>query len=136
MEPNTNTNLNQPGGVNPMSQTAQPVTQPGPAPISTGPVQQPPIATQMNNAMAPNGSGKGGKTVALLIILLLLIVGIVGYVIFTKMQTGNSQKNAEENKTVVIPQATLTPTLAPENDLEVGSPEADLVELENDAKGL
>lgn len=131
MEPNTNTNLNQQMDTNPLGQPSQPVAQSAPATMGT---TQPSAPAEMNVQVAPKG--KGGNTIALLVILLLLIVGIAGYVVFTKIQLSNEQKSAAENTSVATPQPTATPTLAPESDIEISSPEADLIDLENDAKGL
>ena len=126
MDPNNN----QPSATSPIQQPVpQPVSQPA------APVQSPP-PTPVSGASGPKkGMGKG---IILLIILLLLVLGIGGYILFAKNQLNNTQKTATDNTSSVLPSPTptLVPTLAPEEDLEVSSPEADLINIEADVKGL
>ena len=126
MDPNNN----QPSATNPIQQPVpQPVSQPA------APVQSPP-PTPVSEASAPKkGMGKG---IILLIILLLLVLGIGGYILFAKSQMNNTQKTATDNTSSVLPtpKPTLVPTPLPENDLDVASPEGDLIDIEADVKGL
>ena len=113
----------------PVSQPAAPVQSPPPTPVSEA-------GSVSSEASAPKkGMGKG---IILLIILLLLVLGIGGYILFAKSQMNNTQKTATDNTSSVLPSPTptLVPTLAPEEDLEVSSPEADLINIEADVKGL
>lgn len=128
MDPNTN----QPIETSPMQQPAAPVS---PAPSQTPPstpVQQANSAS--SEASVPKKSNK--KWFILFLILLLLAAGIVAYVLFAKNQMNIAQKETTENSSTVFPTPTLVPTLAPEEDLEVASPEADLLDIELDLKGL
>ena len=125
MDPNNN----QPLGTNPVAQpapqaTSVPTTQPAsdsPSPVPT---------------LADDPKGKSSKVVILLVILLLLVVGMVAYSMFAKNQMNNAKKAATENTSEVIASPTLAPTLTPEEDLQINSPEADLRELDADVKGL
>lgn len=124
MEPN----INQPEGVNPIPQAAP---QPVQAPPST-PVQQ--ASSPSSEGSAPKkGMGKG---IILIIILVVLVLGIIAYILFAKNQMNNNQKITTGNTSSVLPSPTTVPTLAPENDLEVVNPEADLSDLDADVKGL
>ncbi|MDO8583150.1 MAG: hypothetical protein Q7R51_01320 [bacterium] len=100
-------------------------------PLATNPVAQsvPPI-------MPP--TKKNNKAIILLLILLLLVAGMMAYILFAKNKIENAQKATTENNSTIVPSATptVTPTLTPEEDLEVASPEADLIDLEADVKGL
>lgn len=136
MDPNNN----QPIGTNP---TAQTVPQPAaPAAPATPPVaSQTPPSTPVGEttsaspeASAPKKSNK--KWFILLLILLLLAAGIAAYVLYAKNQMDNTQKATTQNSSTVLPTPTLIPTLAPEEDLEVASPEADLLDIEADVKAL
>lgn len=124
MEPNNN----QPVEANPVQQLA-----PQPVP----PTEVNPVAPTPEPTISPEiPKGESGKAIILLVILLLLVVGMVSYVLFTKNQMNNAQKATTDNSSSVMPTPTVVPTLAPEDDLEVGSPEADLLELDADVKGL
>lgn len=122
MDPNTN----QPLETNPI---AQPVVQP----VSTE-ASAPPIPTPAS--VPENPKGKSNKVIILLVILLLLAVGMIVYALFAKTQMDNAQKKATDNSSIVLPSPTAVPTLAPEEDLEIASPEADLLDLDADVKGL
>lgn len=137
MDPNNN----QPIGSAPVQQSA---AQQPPAPAQpVTPVQSPPstpvseaVSAPLSGASAPKkGMGKG---VILLIILLLLVIGIAGYVLFAKSQNDKAQKAASNNTSSALPtpSPTASPTPLPENDLEVSTPEADLLDIEADVKGL
>ena len=131
MEPNNN----QPINTSPSGQPIAPQPVATSFPASAPPVQQPapsPILT----SVPESPKGKNNKVTVLLIILLLLAIGMVIYVLFAKNQMNNAQKAATGNSSVVIPSPSLAPTLAPEEDLEVSSPEADLLDLETDVKSL
>lgn len=118
-------NINQSEGVNQMPQA-------GPQPISAPGQPVAPAAPQtLENPK--KGMGKG---IILIVILLLLVVGITAYILFAKAQINNTQKTTTDNTSSVIPSPTAVPTLAPEEDLEVGSPEADLLELDASVKDL
>ena len=108
-------------------------------PLETNPtIQQPvPVAAPPTN-VPESTKGKNNKVIISLVILLLLVVGIISYILFAKTQMNNAQKASMENSSVVIPSPspTLVPTLTPEEDLEVASPEADLIDIEADVKGL
>lgn len=121
MEPN----INQPEGLNPIP---QPVVQAAPSP-------EQPVAPATPQILENPKKGIG-KRMILLVILLLLIVGMVAYILFAKNQMNNNQKTTTDYNSLILPTPTTTPTLAPQDDLEVGSPEADLSELDADAKGL
>lgn len=124
-------NLNQPLGANPIN----PVTQPQVQSVSTE-VNTPPTSTPTPMGMPQNPEKKNNKTLILLIILLILTIGMVTYILFAKNQMNKAQKVTVDSSNVLIPSPTLSPTLAPENDLEVSSPEADLQNLENDVNAL
>lgn len=123
MDPNTN----QPIVTNPIQQPAAPqpdVTSPvQPTPVSPAPVSE-----------TPKKSGK--KWLILFLILILLAVGIIAYILFAKNQMNNAQDETTNNTSTVLPTPTVVPTLAPEEDLEATSPEADLLDIEADTKGL
>lgn len=121
MEPN----INQKEGINQIPQTApQPVQAP----------QQPAATAAQNLSESPKqGLGKG---VILIIILLVLVLGIAAYILFAKAQINKNQKTTAENTSLVLPSPTLVPTLAPEEDLEIGSPEEDLSDLDVDVVAL
>lgn len=123
MEPNTN----QPLEANPI---AQPVVQPIPTEASA------PVTTPVPASVPENPKGKNSKVIILLVILLLLAVGMVAYILFAKNQMNNAQKATTGNSSVATPSPAFAPTLTPEEDLEVNSPETDLLELETDVKGL
>lgn len=130
MDPNTN----QPTGTNP---TVPPIPQPAAPEAAVTPPAQPTPATPVAPAPVGETPKKGGKKwLILLLILLLLAVGIIAYVLFAKNQMNKAQKETTENTSTVLPTPTLVPTLAPEEDLEVASPEADLLDIELDVKGL
>jgi uncharacterized protein HemX len=124
--------------------TATPFTNPlatpssAPVPPAQPTIMQSPTSTPMTTpASAPEKpKGKGGKAIMLVIILILLILGMTAYVLFTRSQIENAEKAATENKTTELSLPTATPTLAPENDLEVTNPDADLKDLEADVSGL
>lgn len=126
MEPNNN----QPINTNPV---AQPVSQSVPATEASlvTPAPEPTVGPEASK-------GKGNKVIILLVILLLLAIGMIVYILFAKDQLNKVQKEAVENSSVITPSPspTLVPTLAPEEDLEVASPEADLLELDADVRGL
>ena len=126
MDPNNN----QPIGTNPIQ---QPVPQPVSQPAATPPVQPAPAAPAPVGE-TPKKSNK--KWLILLLILLLLAVGITAYALFAKQQMKDTQKETSDNSILVLPTPTLTPTLAPEEDLEIASPEADLIDIEADIKAL
>ena len=126
MEPNNN----QPLETNPVQ---QPAAQPVP---STPPAEAPPATPTPAPTISPVPKGKSNKAVILLIILLLLVVGMVTYVLFAKNQINKAQKATTDNSSSVLPSPTTVPTLAPEEDLEVASPEADLMDIEKDLQGL
>lgn len=123
MDPNNNI----PTGTTPFT---QPVPQPV-SPMQPGPPAQSPMPT-----FSPAPKGKMNKTIILLVILLLLVSGMVGYILFTKNQMDNAQKATITNTNYVAPSPSPTPTLAPKDNLEVSSPEADLKQLDTDVKGL
>lgn len=122
MEPNNN----QPLGANAV---AQPVAQVVPTEASA------PVPTPQSTMAPESPKGKNSKAVILLVILLLLVIGITAYVLFAQSQLNNTQKTTT-NTSIVLPSPTLVPTLAPEEDLEVTDPEADLMEIDEDIKGL
>lgn len=125
MDPNTN----QPIGTSPLQQPAVPQA------VATPPVQPaaPIVASQNPNENSKKGMGKG---IILFVILVLLAIGIVIYILFAKNQMNNTQKTATDNNSSAIPTPTSVPTLAPEEDLEIVNPEADLLELDSDVKSL
>lgn len=128
MDPNNN----QPIETN---STAQSIPQPATAPMS--PQAPTPVAPTPAPSTPPQApKGKNSKIIIILVILLLLVVGIVAYVLFAKNLMNNSQKTTTDNSSTVLPTPTLIPTLAPEEDLEVSSPEADLLEIDADVKAL
>lgn len=128
MDPNNN----QPINTNPLQQpAAAPVA---PAPATPTPPAQPVQTVAPQNPPSTPKSNK--KILILLLLLVLLIIGMGGYVFFAKNQMDNKQKTSTPIQSVVLPTPTLAPTLAPEEDLEVASPEADLLEIEADLKGL
>ena len=57
---------------------------------------------------------------------------------FAKSQNDKAQKAASNNTSSALPtpSPTASPTPLPENDLEVSTPEADLLDIEADVKGL
>ena len=123
MEPNTN----QPLESNPV---AQPVAQP----VST---EAKVAASTPVLASVPEGpKGKNNNVIILLVILLLLVIGIIAYILFAKGQLSNTQKITTDNNSSVLPSPTTVPTLAPQDDLEVLSPEGDIIDIETDVKGL
>lgn len=125
MEPNNS----QPIQTSPIQEPApQPVQPTNPTPVV------PPNLTPIATPEAPKG--KGNKAIILLVILLLLAVGIIVYILFAKSWMSNTQKATTDNNSVIIPTPTLVPTLTPEEDLEVNSPEGDLLELDADVKTL
>lgn len=131
MDPNNN----QPIGTNPLQQPT------APQPVAPQPVQSPPPTPVSEAGSAPlsgaSAPKKGmGKGIILLVILLLLAVGIIAYILFAGAQMKNNQKTTIDNNSTIAPTATTVPTLAPEEDLEVASPEADLLDLDADLKGL
>jgi uncharacterized protein HemX len=155
MEPNNNTN--QPTEANPLAQPpVQPVVQPAPEeqPIVQQPASQPltqpvesipnpPTQPVMNESTSQASTGlsetpkkKSGKGLVLLLILLLLIVGMACYMFFVKNQITKEEKANSESTIIVTPEPTATPTLTPEEDLEIESPEADLQDLNTDSEGL
>lgn len=115
-------------------------------PIATSPVQQPavqpvpspaqPVVPTSPQSASENPKKGMGKGIILLVILLLLLIGMAAYVLFAKNQMNNTQKTTTDNSSTIIPTPTAVPTLAPEEDLELGSPEGDLLELDADVKGL
>jgi len=114
-----------------------PVTQPAPQQANVPPTQPTPIApTPAQTVSNEAPKGKSNKVVILLVILLLLAVGMIAYIMFAKNQMSNTQKATTDDSSVIMPSPTLAPTLTPEEDLEVSSPEADLLELDADVKGL
>lgn len=124
MDPNNN----QPLGTNPIAQ---------PTPTAVPPVEAIPAAPTPAPTISPEApKKKNNKAIILLVILLLLVLGMVAYVMFSQNQMNNAEKAATDNSSTVLPTPTAIPTLAPEEDLEVASPEADLLELEADVKGL
>ncbi len=126
MEPN----LNQPTETNPL---VQPTTQPPVPPVEpAAPIAPTPAPT--NTPETPKGTGR--KSAILIIILLLLVIGMAAYILFAKNQVNENQKAATDNSSLELPTPTQVPTPAPEEDLEVASPEADLLDLEADLKGL
>lgn len=121
---------NQPLQTNPVAQSApQPAAVPASQPT-------PAAATPLPTASDETSKGKSNKVVILLVILLLLAVGMIFYAMFAKNQMSNTQKAATNDSSAVTPSPTLAPTLAPEEDLEVNSPEGDLMKLDADVKGL
>lgn len=140
MDPNNN----QPASAdtNPLQQAlpAQPVVAaPVPSPEPTQPTPPPPAApiTAPVAPLAPTEKPKGNKKLmVLLILLLLLIAGMGVYVFFAQSQIQKTQQVSTDNQSAVIPTATAVPTIAPENDLELASPEADLLDIEKDLQGL
>ena len=123
MEPNNN----QLAVSNPV---AQPVDQIVPTEASV-PASNPLVAS------VPEGpKEKNNKVIILLVILLLLVIGMIAYILFAKGQLNKTQKTTIDNSSLVLPSPTTVPTLTPEEDLEVSSPQADLLELEADVKGL
>jgi hypothetical protein len=125
MEPNNN----QPIQTNPVQ---QPALQPMP-PIDPTPVVPPTPAP----TLAPETpKGKSSKAIILLVILLLLAMGIIAYILFAKNQMNSAQKMTTDNSSSVLPTPTTVPTLAPEKDLEISSPEGDIIDIETDIKGL
>lgn len=126
MDPNNN----QPLGTNPLAQ-------PAPQPIAVSTTQPTPDSTSPAPTLSSDGpKGKSNKVVILLVILLLLAVGMIAYAMFAKNQMSNTQKSTTGDSSAVMPSPTLAPTLTPEEDLEINSPEGDLMELDADLKGL
>jgi uncharacterized protein HemX len=123
MEPDTN----QPLAANPI---AQPAVQPAPAEVSAPPPTPAPAS------VPESPKKKNSKVIILLVMLLLLAVGMIAYILFAKNQMNNAQKSVADNSSVITPAPSLSPTLAPENDLEISDPEADLLDLDADVKGL
>jgi hypothetical protein len=147
MDPNNNQPLGantaqQPINAQPMQSAESVPPTPAPAPVATPqptPVTPPPPTPETMpepTAMPESPKGKGGKVVMLLVILLLLIAGMVTYVLYARNQMKITEEKASQNKTVVIPSPVLSPTLAPQEKLEVSSPEADLQDIEKDVQGL
>ena len=125
MDPNTN----QPEGVNPIP---QPTAQPAVPPAESAPVTPTPAAP----ASIPDApKGKSKKAIILIVILLLLVIGIAVYIMFAKSQLNNNQTTTDNNSSV-LPTPTAIPTLTPEEDLEAASPQADLLDIDADVKGL
>ena len=127
MDPNNN----QPVEANPIQ---QPVA---PQPAVTPPVQPAaPVAPQ--NATDGNPKKGMGKGIILIVILLLLVLGMAGYIMFAKSQLDKTQKAPTNNTSSALPtpSPTASPTPLPENDLEISSPEADIIDIEADVKGL
>lgn len=124
MDPNNN----QPMGTNPIAQPTN-----TPMPVEATPVVSAPTPSTPPQQIP---KGKNSKFTILLLIVLLLVTGIVAYALFAKNQMNTAQKETTENSNTVLPTPTLVPTLAPEEDLEVASPEADLLDIEVDVKGL
>lgn len=118
-------NNNQPLGVNP-------VAKPTVAPMQTQ-AGAPPSTPQATVPESPKG--KNSKALILLVVLLVLVIGITAYVLLAQSQLNNTQKTTT-NTSTVLPSPTLVPTLAPEEDLEVSDPEADLMEIDGDIKSL
>lgn len=138
MDPNTNQPLETASPINPVMQPqtqpqAQPLDQPTPTGINMSPNPNP---TPTPTSLPQNPVKKSNKTIILLIILLLLSIGMVAYILFAKNQLNNTQKATTDSSKVVIPSPTLSPTLTPEADLEVSSPEADLLQVEADVQAL
>lgn len=145
MDPNNN----QPLGTNPnpVGQPAVPPMQPmeasvpaspqipvAPPPPAPTPPPPPALTNTPDISLAPKA--KSSKTIILLVILLLLVIGMIVYILFAKNQMDNTQKAAIDNTSTILPSPTPIPTKSPEADLEVESPEADLIELDADVKGL
>lgn len=109
-------------------------------PVSSQPAAIPPV--QPAAPVVPqNPEGKPkkgmGKEIILIIILLLLVFGMAAYILFVKIQMKNTQKTTTDNNSSVLPSPTvIPPTIAPEDDLEIGSPEDDLLELDANVKAL
>lgn len=110
-----------------------PIQQAAPAAV---PVTAQSAAQPMPTRTSTPPKEKGNKVIILLVILLLLAVGIIVYVLFAKNQMNKAQETTSNNTVLVLPSPTAVPTLTPEEDLEVASPEADLLELEADAESL
>ena len=128
MDPNSNQPLE-----------TNPATQPAPQQASVPPTQPTMVApTPVPEASPQSPKAKNSKVLILLVIILLLVAGMIAYVLFAKYQLNKAQKTTADNTSVAIPSPlpTLTPTLAPEEDLEVSNPEADLLEIDEDVKGL
>lgn len=110
-------------------------------PVGANPIQQP-VAPQPAATLPPvqpDAPKKGmGKGIILLVILLLFVFGMAAYILFAKNQMNSNQKTTGDNNSSVLPSPTATtvPTPNPENDLEAASPEADLIDIEADVKGL
>ncbi|MBI4089182.1 MAG: hypothetical protein HY424_00565 [Candidatus Levybacteria bacterium] len=117
--------------INPIAQTQQAVG-----------VNQPlaPENTQPPTQSVPENPKKGSsKSLILLLLLLVLAIGIAAYILFAKSQLNYIQNSSSNNSTVVLP--TYIPSPSPiwqitADDLDVGSPEADLQDLEKDLNGL
>jgi len=117
-------------------------TQPQPTPSFQAPVPppvmptMPPIPTPvMTPPLTPK---QGSKLPILLVILIILILGMGYYIMFAKNKIEMTQKAATENTSVVVPTATITPTVTPAaiDQINVASPDADLNGLDKDVQGL
>ena len=114
-----------------------PVAQMAPQSVAVPPTQPTPLAPTPAPELSPESpKARKSKVTILFVIILLLVVGMIAYVLFAKYQLNKTQKTATDNSSVVIPSPSpsLIPTLAPEEDLEVSSPEADLLEIDADIK--
>lgn len=123
MEPNKNQEVN-----------TSPIQQPATSSMTPSLGAVPASSSVQTQGSAPKTSGK--KVIILLALLLLLIVGMAVYILFAKNQLGNTQKTTTENSSSVLPSPTRIPTVAPLEDLEISSPEADLLELDANVKDL
>jgi hypothetical protein len=153
MEPNNN----QTQGINPINQavgqvppsaqevqapiTATPIPTPSPVQPLAQPISNPPPVIDPNAIPAPpvmpeSPKGKGGKLILLLIIVLLIVIGMIVYIFYAKNQMKTAEKPIEPNTTVLIPSPKVTPTLTPEEELQVSSPEADLKDIETELEAL
>lgn len=119
----------------PTPPASAPISAPAPTAPPAAPLT-PTITTPAFDKQPPKSGSKKG--IALLTVLLILILGMAGYVFFAKNQLNIAQKKSTENTSVVIPTATIAPTVTPATveQVIVDSPEADLNAIEQDVLGL
>lgn len=76
----------------------------------------------------------GNKTVLLLVVLLVVVIGLAVYLFFVNINNNSSQNVPVPTSTPAPP--TSTPTLQPEDDLNIEDPEVDIKALDDDAATL
>jgi flagellar basal body-associated protein FliL len=102
-------------------------------PLQADPTAQPTLA-QLAVEQAETPNKKGGKMMMLIIIVLLLVIGMVAYIIFANSQINQNPTSRTEN--VIKPSPAVSSTMAPEQEIDVSSPEADLQQLDTDVNSL